>query len=362
MRTLLALAPGAAASAAPARSPNRAGTGDLGVVIERAPGTLADRRHQRAHAARPKCRGWATCRTPRSSSRATAATPTCSGATAALTKVDLLRAAHRAARACRPATRIGGAISQDGRWSRRRTTRRAASRCSTRDTLELLADIPATLRRRRQASRKVVGLADAPGNRFVFSLFEAGEIWIADLSMPRAAEADEVRERRQAALRRAGHARRPPLHRRPVRRGRPRAARPVASGARGAAHPRRLRPRRGAAAGVQDAAPARLGDGRAPRLPAGGRPPRGAGGRHRHLDAKSARIAGRRPAGVRDGAARRAPGLGQLRVPGQRQGAGHRHRDAQVVQDARARQGGAAHGVHAARRGGLDLARATTTA
>jgi protein NirF len=31
----------------------------------------------------------------------------------------------------------------------------------------------------------VVGLEDAPGARFVFSLFEAGEIWMADLADPR---------------------------------------------------------------------------------------------------------------------------------------------------------------------------------
>jgi len=31
---------------------------------------------------------------------------------------------------------------------------------------------------------KVVGLVDAPGNRFVFSLYDAGEIWVADLGDP----------------------------------------------------------------------------------------------------------------------------------------------------------------------------------
>ncbi|MHA1600714.1 MAG: cytochrome D1 domain-containing protein, partial [Alphaproteobacteria bacterium] len=31
---------------------------------------------------------------------------------------------------------------------------------------------------------KVVGLVDAPGNRFVFTLYDAGEIWIADVSQP----------------------------------------------------------------------------------------------------------------------------------------------------------------------------------
>jgi len=55
------------------------------------------------------------------------------------------------------------------------------------DTLDPVADIPAEYGppAAEGASRprsKVVGLEDAPGNRFVFSLYDAGEIWIADLS------------------------------------------------------------------------------------------------------------------------------------------------------------------------------------
>ena len=44
-------------------------------------------------------------------------------------------------------------------------------------TLEPLAEVP--------TGAKVVGIADAPGNRFVFSLFEAGEIWVVDAADPR---------------------------------------------------------------------------------------------------------------------------------------------------------------------------------
>lgn len=53
------------------------------------------------------------------------------------------------------------------------------------ESLELLADIPAVSGPERRPS-KVVGLVDAPGQRFVFSLFEGGEIWIADARDPRA--------------------------------------------------------------------------------------------------------------------------------------------------------------------------------
>jgi len=46
-----------------------------------------------------------------------------------------------------------------------------------------VADIPAEYGEGKRS--KVVGLVDAPGNRFVFSLWDAGEIWIADLADPR---------------------------------------------------------------------------------------------------------------------------------------------------------------------------------
>lgn len=48
------------------------------------------------------------------------------------------------------------------------------------DTLALVADIPAIYGDKQQS--KVVGLVDAPGQRFVFSLFDAGEIWLVDVN------------------------------------------------------------------------------------------------------------------------------------------------------------------------------------
>ena len=51
-----------------------------------------------------------------------------------------------------------------------------------RKRLSLVADIPALDDNGKPS--KVIGLVDAPGNRFVFSLFEAGEIWLADLRVP----------------------------------------------------------------------------------------------------------------------------------------------------------------------------------
>src|SRR3546814_16068944 len=49
-------------------------------------------------------------------------------------------------------------------------------------TLEPIADIPATPLPDGQKRSRVVGLVDAPGQRFVFSLFDTGEIWTADFS------------------------------------------------------------------------------------------------------------------------------------------------------------------------------------
>jgi protein NirF len=45
----------------------------------------------------------------------------------------------------------------------------------------VIADIPAVYGSEGKRS-KVIGLVDAPGNRFVFSLWDGGEIWVADLS------------------------------------------------------------------------------------------------------------------------------------------------------------------------------------
>ena len=64
---------------------------------------------------------------------------------------------------------IGGAISQDGRLIAVANYAPGGVKVFSADTLELLADIPAEYAGGRRA--KVVGLEDAPGNRFAFSLF-----------------------------------------------------------------------------------------------------------------------------------------------------------------------------------------------
>lgn len=99
-----------------------------------------------------------------------------------LTKVDLL-ARKLVARVMQAGNSIGGAISQDGTLVAAQNYTPGGVKVFRADTLALVADIPAEAGPDHARSR-VVGLADAPGNRFVFSLFDAGQIWIADLSEP----------------------------------------------------------------------------------------------------------------------------------------------------------------------------------
>ncbi|WP_440997802.1 cytochrome D1 domain-containing protein [Arhodomonas sp. SL1] len=96
-----------------------------------------------------------------------------------LTKVDLLTR-EVVARRQQAGNSIGGAISQDGSLVAVSNYEPGGVRVFDAETLEPVAEIPARYGDGERS--KVVGLVDAPGNRFVFSLFEAGEIWIADFS------------------------------------------------------------------------------------------------------------------------------------------------------------------------------------
>jgi len=100
-----------------------------------------------------------------------------------LTKVDLA-SAKVAARIVQAGNSIGGAISRDGRVVAVANYEPGGVKLFDAHTLALLAEIPATYGNEGRRA-KVVGIADAPGERFVFSLFEAGEIWIAEAADPR---------------------------------------------------------------------------------------------------------------------------------------------------------------------------------
>jgi len=98
-----------------------------------------------------------------------------------LTKVDLLlRKIER--RVMQAGNSIGGAISQDGRFVAAQNYAPGGVKIFDAATLAPVADIPAVYGNGQLS--KVVGLVDAPGNRFVFSLYDAGEIWVADMADP----------------------------------------------------------------------------------------------------------------------------------------------------------------------------------
>jgi protein NirF len=98
-----------------------------------------------------------------------------------LSKVDML-GCRLVARTLQAGNSIGGAISQDGRLVAVSNYEPGGIRVFAADTLAPLADIPATWGDGQTS--KVIGLVDAPGQRFVFSLWDAGEIWIAELRDP----------------------------------------------------------------------------------------------------------------------------------------------------------------------------------
>jgi len=158
------------------------GTGDLGIVIERASGSvrIVDT-SARAQIGRVQNLG--------DLSHASAVYSRDGryvyvfGRDGGLSKVDLLQARIEN-RIMQAGNSIGGAISQDGRIVATQNYTPGGVKLFSAATLELLADIPATYGESGQRS-KVVGLADAPGQRFVFSLFEAGEIWLLDAADPR---------------------------------------------------------------------------------------------------------------------------------------------------------------------------------
>jgi protein NirF len=174
---LLALIALAAYVTAP-RAAELRGSGDLGIVVERAKGRvqviettgrtrlatiegLGDLSHASAVFSRDQRYAYVF------------------GRDGGLTKVDLLEA-KIAGRVIQGGNSIGGAISQDGKLVAVSNYKPGGVKVFSSETLELVADIPAI--DADGAQSKTVGLVDAPGQRFVFSLYDGGEIWIADFS------------------------------------------------------------------------------------------------------------------------------------------------------------------------------------
>ena len=191
MRASLAALTGCALLAAACSTIDVRGTADLGVVVERADGRvqivdttaraqlgvvsgLGDLSHASVVYSRDGRYAYVF------------------GRDGGLTKVDLL-GKRIVARTVQAGNSIGGAILQDGSLVAAQNYDPGGVKVFRADTLELVADIPAVYGP-ANARSKIVGLADAPGKRLVFSLFDAGEIWVADLSDPRAPRIDRYRD------------------------------------------------------------------------------------------------------------------------------------------------------------------------
>jgi protein NirF len=162
-------------------SPTLRGTGDLGLVIERASGqvTLVDtsRRQPYARIAGLGDLSHASVVYSRDGRYAYVF-----GRDGGLSKVDLLEA-RVVKRVLQSGNAIGGAISQDGRIVVAQNYTPGGIKAFDAETLALLSEVPAEYA--PGSFSKVVGLADLSGNRFAYALFDGGEIWVSDFSDPR---------------------------------------------------------------------------------------------------------------------------------------------------------------------------------
>ncbi len=175
-----ALLPAAAALSpvsAHARKRECPGTGDLGVIIERATGSvliinttrqeilgrvegLGDLSHASVVFSRDEKYAYVF------------------GRDGGLSRIDLPgRLMDR--RIIQGGNSIGGAISDDGQLIAVSNYKPGGVKVFDSTTLQPIAEIPATW---EGGQSKTVGLVDAPGRRFIFSLYDAGEIWMADFS------------------------------------------------------------------------------------------------------------------------------------------------------------------------------------
>ena len=156
------------------------GTGDLGVVVERASGTLqlieASTRTSLARIEGLGDLSHASVVFSRDQRYAYVF-----GRDGGLTKVDLLlQKVER--RVIQGGNSIGGAISSDGSLIAVGNYEPGGVKVFDAVTLEQVADIPATPVADGSANSRVVGVTDVPGRRFIYSLFDTGETWLLDFS------------------------------------------------------------------------------------------------------------------------------------------------------------------------------------
>lgn len=147
-------------------------TGDLGLIIERATGSvlLVD---QSERAALQRIEGLGDLSHASLVYSSDERFAYVFGRDGGLTKVDIVDR-KIAKRIVQAGNSIGGAISDDGKLVAVSNYEPGGVRIFDADTLELVADIP--------TDSKTIGLVDAPGSKFVFTMWDTGETWIADMS------------------------------------------------------------------------------------------------------------------------------------------------------------------------------------
>ncbi len=160
------------ALAAPAAAQQLRATGDLGVIVERATGSvlIVD---QSEHAAIGRVAGLGDL-----SHASLVFSPDerfayVFGRDGGLSKVDILTQ-EIVKRVVQAGNSIGGAISDDGKLIAVANYEPGGVKIFEAETLDEVADIP--------AAGKALGLEDAPGRRFVFSVWDTNETKIVDMS------------------------------------------------------------------------------------------------------------------------------------------------------------------------------------
>lgn len=147
-------------------------TGDLGLVIERATGSLVlVDRSDRAAVGRIEGLGDLSHASLTYSPDERFAYVF--GRDGGLTKVDILTRTV-VARTVQAGNSIGGAISDDGKLVAVSNYEPGGVKVFDADTLELVADVP--------AAGKTIGLVDVPGRRFAWAVWDTGEVFLGDFS------------------------------------------------------------------------------------------------------------------------------------------------------------------------------------
>ncbi|MBE7425959.1 MAG: protein nirF [Burkholderiaceae bacterium] len=158
------------------------GTGDLGVVIQRARGAVSIV-NTSSRALLAEVRGLGDLSHASVVFSRDGGSAFVFGRDGALTRVNLL-ARRIDARVMQAGNSIGGAISADGTLVAAQNYTPGGIKVFDARTLALLADLPALTAEGKRS--RVVGLVDLPGRRFAYSLFDADAICIADFSDPAA--------------------------------------------------------------------------------------------------------------------------------------------------------------------------------